>query len=432
MKFGGASLLNPDAIRNVGRIIRDHLPGPSAIVVSAMAKTTNALDELARLAADTRQQEAKAQMARIKGFHHQAIQALFEGELRTDVQHQVDAIFRDLERVIQGILLLEDFPKRFSDYILSFGELLSSTILFNHLKATGLPIVWIDARELIRTDSEYNAANVLWSQTEENIRRLVGRTLEGGELVITQGFIGANSEGYTTTLGREGSDYTAAILAYALRAGKVTIWKDVPGVMTGDPRKYSEATLIQALSYEMAVEMTFYGASVIHPKTIKPLQNLNIPLRVRSFNDPAAEGTTVSSAEDLPPEYSPPEIRLVQTDSALIRIRPRDFSFMDHRRMREVFALCVRAGVDIRLLQTTAISLELVAKNEPEALMAVMALLEEQFVAELLAPVRLTTFLNRQTPVDQEERADRALLFQADQGRIHLVEPWQPTDNPLG
>ncbi|RMG70072.1 MAG: aspartate kinase, partial [Bacteroidetes bacterium] len=291
MKFGGASVKDAGGIRNVADIIRRHTDQPLLVVVSAMDKTTNHLERLAYLARDGQETEAWAEFERIQRFHHHQIEALSGEAGRSALRDKVAPFFEEMARIVRGILLLEEFPPRTYDRIVAYGELLSTTIIAAYLAHEGADCEWLDARELVRTDATYQQAGVIWSVTEQNIQEQVAPRMQAGRILITQGFIGSTMQGRTTTLGREGSDYTGSIFAHCLGADSLTVWKDVPGILNGDPRIRKHTVKLDRLSYEEAVEMTFYGASVIHPKTIKPIYTRNIPLHVKCFLDVEAPGS---------------------------------------------------------------------------------------------------------------------------------------------
>ncbi|MEL7340449.1 MAG: aspartate kinase, partial [Bacteroidota bacterium] len=293
MKFGGASVKDAAAIRNAAEIIVQHQEHALLVVISAMDKTTNHLENLAYLARDGKETEAKEQFEKIKRFHLEIVKDLF-ADKDAEVKAKVEAFLEKIDRIVSGILMLEEFPPRTYDRIVSFGELLSTTIVAGYLNHIEKEAVWIDARDYLKTDANYRQAGVIWSLTEANIRTQVMSLARQGRALITQGFIGSTTDGKTTTLGREGSDYTASIFAHCLNASSLIVWKDVPGILNGDPRIMLETIKIDNLSYEEAVEMTFYGASVIHPKTIKPIFNKRIPLRVKCFLDVSLPGTVIS------------------------------------------------------------------------------------------------------------------------------------------
>ena len=346
-KFGGASLKDVSAIKHVGQILQSYAGESLVIVVSAIGNTTNALEKVAE--AHARQTgNAQSILDDVKAAHYQIMDALFEPN------HEVYALVNDTFVEIEWILDEEPHPNYdyMYDQIVSIGEVLSSQIVHAYLNTLGLPTQWLDARDIIRTDDLFREGWVQWEETQENARRLVKPMLEKGGFILTQGFIGSTSENFTTTLGREGSDYTAAIFSFCLDAESMTIWKDVPGVLTADPRIFENVVKIDRLSYKEAIEMTYYGAKVIHPKTIKPLQNKSIPLYVKSFIDPSGSGTCISDeAEDL----YPPMVA-VERNQALLLISTRDFSFVAEHHLSYLFQVIAEMRLQVNMMQNSAIS----------------------------------------------------------------------------
>ena len=416
MKFGGASVKHADAIRNVADIIMKYRDQACLIVISAMDKTTNHLELLAHLARDGKEAEAKEQFAKIKRFHYGQIEALFPVEDQEQVKQAVAPFFQLMERIVEGILLLEEFPPRTYDRIVSNGELLSTTIVAEYLKTLGHDCVWVDARELVKTDANYKQAGVIWSLTEENIQEQVLPQMQPGRVLITQGFIGSTTSGKTTTLGREGSDYTGSIFALCLGADSLTVWKDVPGILNGDPRIRKDTVKLDQLSYEEAVEMTFYGASVIHPKTIKPIFNKNIPLHVKCFLDVDAEGSTISTQSN-PEKVTSYIVKKAQT---FIRIQPKDFSFMEELLMEEIFDHVYKSGVKVNLVQNSAISLMLCVDDRKSANAAFEALLLDKFTVEMQPDLKLYTMINF-SPKDIKAAID-AVMVQQHENKLYIVK----------
>lgn len=287
-KFGGASIADATGIRRLANIVGTEKN--LFIIVSAMGKMTNAFEQLVQAEDDNSKTLA---IEFIKEYHLNIAAELFQKE---DIIFQkLNGFFHQIEQLsIQFAEVNYDF---LYDQVVSFGELISSTIVNHYLQSTGLESQWLDARKLIRTDESYREALVNWKTTDDNIQK----ACEKGGVYLSQGFIAGSENGLTTTLGREGSDYSAAIMAYALKAESLTIWKDVEGVLNADPRYFQKTELLRELSYGEAIEMAFYGASVIHPKTLKPLENAEIPLRVKSFLNPQGSGTTIAKNLELSP-----------------------------------------------------------------------------------------------------------------------------------
>ncbi|MEO1413671.1 MAG: aspartate kinase [Bacteroidota bacterium] len=392
MKFGGASVKNPDAIRNVARILSHFKEDAILLVVSAMDKTTNHLEMLAHLARDQKEAEAWAQFDKIKSFHLGHVNDLFEGDLQALVREKILNYFQQIERIVRGILLLKEFPPSTYDRIVSHGELLSTTLVAAYLEKENHDCQWIDARDYIKTDASYQRGEVIWSLTEENIQQKVVPVMRAGKFIVTQGFIGSTTEGKTTTLGREGSDYTGSIFAYCLGAENLTVWKDVIGILNADPRLRDETQKHEQLSYEEAVEMTFYGASVIHPKTIKPLFSKEIPLKVKCFADIKEPGTVIGAQGDDQVITS----YIIKKQQAYLHIKPKDFSFMEERLMQQIFDHVYKSGVKVNLVQNSAISLMLCVDDRENTVTELEALLLDTFRVETERKLKLFTVMNYQ------------------------------------
>lgn len=356
-KFGGASVKDADGVRNVAGIIR-RFPGEHlVIVVSAIGKTTNALEAVAREAYAGR--DSVAGLKQLMATHTSIATEL---GLSLDLGYFFDQILTQAEKN-------RDMPfPQYYDQIVSTGEQLSSTILSAYLQQDDLANTRVDARELIITDDTWQSGNVLWAETTAAIRRHLPALLGKGH-VVTQGFIGSTASGYTTTLGREGSDYSAAILAHALDAEGQWIWKDVPGVLSADPKKFEDATLLPELTYYEAIEMTYYGASVIHPKTIYPLQQKQIPLHVRSFLDPGAEGTVIATDQKY---IAYPPVVMHKTGQTLISITPSLTTFVADMQMADIYGLFSRHKLKINTIQIAAQSVSIVVDYNPYVLEPLM------------------------------------------------------------
>ncbi len=350
-KFGGSSIHNAQHIKNFADIIADNTTCKLVIVASAMDKTTNNLELLHKYFIEGRQELLFKQLEKIKKFHYDILEELF-GSGENECVRRVEGLFFELEQIINGSPSGSE-DKEY-DRIVAYGELISTVILSEYLKKRGLNNKWLDARKLVRTDSNYKDASVIWEQTEEQIKKAID--FSGCERYITQGFIAADTAGNTTTLGREGSDFTAAIIGYVLDSENVTVWKDVNGIYNKDPHKYSDAEKIKMLSYHETIELSYYGARVIHPKTIKPLQNKNIPLYVKSFYSPEKKGTVISSENQkvLPPIF------IEKTNQTLLTIYPSDFSFIAEKHLEKLFSLLNKHKIKTSLLQHSAISFSIV------------------------------------------------------------------------
>ncbi len=353
-KFGGASLKDADGVKNVISILQQYAHEELLIVVSAMGKTTNALEEVV-MAHAKQTGKANELLHQVKQFHFDLAQALMDED--EELAASLNDTFVEVEWV------LEEPPHPHYDYmydqIVSVGELVSSKIVAAYLNKVGLKTYWLDARDIIATDNLYREAWVKWPETMHNTKEKALPNIKEGQFVLTQGFIGSTSENFTTTLGRDGSDYTAAIFTYCLDAKDMTIWKDVPGVLTADPRLFENVTKLDRLSYREAIELTYYGAKVIHPKTIKPLQNKSIPLYVKSFLEPESEGTLVSGQT----EDKYPPLVAVEKNQAVLSISTRDFSFVAEHHISLLFHKIAEFRLQVNMMQNTAISFAICVNN---------------------------------------------------------------------
>lgn len=360
-KFGGASVKDAAGVRNVARVLKHFAGEELLVVVSAMGKTTNALEAIGwdwRAGKPVRDKVDVLRQYHLKTLH-EVVPGFEEAEL------WLLEYFSELEELLGGTPT--DNPDQDYDQIVSFGELWSTQIVSAYLSEELEVCSWMDARDLVRTDALYRSARVDWSASAE----LVKETFTSGDgqepvqfPVITQGFIGATEEGFTTTLGREGSDFSAAIFAYLLDAESVTIWKDVPGMFNADPNRFPDTKLLSHISYREAIELSYFGASVIHPRTLQPLQQKHIPLYVRSFMDLDAPGSTindVSESDSLVPSF------IVKPGQLLISITPRDLSFVVEENLHHIFGLFARAGVRIDLMQNSALAFSVVVDDSPRS-----------------------------------------------------------------
>ncbi len=344
-KFGGASVKDAEGIKNVHSVLEKVGHEETLLVISAMGKTTNALETVIQNYFE-KSNELHASLQEVRKYHNQILLDLFDDEDH-DVFYAVNSHFADLEYFIRS----NKSPNYnfVYDQVVSYGELVSTTIVSHYFNYVGLKNNWIDVRSFIKTDTTYRDANVDWEKTQQYISKGIKKKA----LNITQGFLGSDENNFTTTLGREGSDYTAAIFAYCLNAASVTIWKDVPGVLNADPRYFDNAILLNQISYKEAIELAFYGASVIHPKTLQPLQKKEIPLFVKSFVNPLLPGTCVSKGKDLEP-LTP--CFIVKKNQLLLSLSSIDFSFIMEENISEVFALLHQLKLRVSLIQNSAIS----------------------------------------------------------------------------
>lgn len=358
-KFGGASISNFDRIKNISKILKKHEGEKILIVISAMGKITNALEKVAEAFFEERNEDALKLFQKIK--HHHLTQLKYLITLHWEkATNELQNFFTEVE------WLLHDKPVKdynyYYDQIVCAGELLSSTLISFFLNEERLPNKWIDVRDLIRTDDTFRDAKIDWDFTAKNINEKLLPLFEKNNFVITQGFIASTDENESTTLGREGSDYTAAVFAKLMNAESVTIWKDVDGVMNADPREFKEAITIEDLSYKEVIEMAYYGAQVIHPKTIKPLQNKNIPLYVKSFLNPDLPGTTITQKHS----HSLPPMIVYKHNQALITLQSLDYSFVEGKPINMLHEILDGLRLKPNLTQNTAISLLICVDDIPE------------------------------------------------------------------
>jgi aspartate kinase len=343
-KFGGASVKDAAAIQNVCEVLKYTGHDDVLLVVSAMGKTTNALEAVIGNYFK-KSASLQASIQEVRKYHNQILLDLFDDA--HPVFSEVAKWFADLEYFLQ-----HNKSPNYNfvyDQVVGFGELISTTIVGHYLNLQGVKTNWIDVRNLIKTDANYRDAGVDWDHTKQ----LISKNIRKKNLNITQGFLGSDENNFTTTLGREGSDYTAAIFAYCLGAESVTIWKDVPGVMNADPRFFENAVLLNQISYREAIELAFYGATVIHPKTLQPLQRKEIPLYVKSFLNPKLPGTAVSKGRDLEPHLP---CFIIKKNQLLVSLSSIDFSFIMEENISEIFLLLHKFKMKVHLIQNSAIS----------------------------------------------------------------------------
>ncbi len=389
-KFGGASIKNIEGIKNVTQIIQSYGAKNLLVIVSAMDKTTDRLQELAfaHINGDENQHQL---LEDVKAFHFDIIGKLFL-DTKNPVYNDVANTFVEIEWLLEEDA--EDSADYLYDQIVSIGELVSSKIIAAYLNQQGTFTIWQDARNYIQTDNNYREANVQWDKTTHIIQKQLPSYLEQG-VVLTQGFIGATSENFTSTLGREGSDYSAAIFSAALDAEKMTIWKDVPGVLNADPKWFDETEKIPQLSYHDAIELTYYGATVIHPKTIKPIQNKSIPLYVRSFIHPEEKGTEISSEVTTIPVPS----FIFKVNQVLLSISPKDFSFIIEENLSHIFAILHKNKVKVNTMLNSAISFSVSVDEDDHKIENLINDLSADFKVKYNKNLELVTirYYNQQT-----------------------------------
>ena len=399
-KFGGASVSTLERIYKVAEILKNYSGQKLLVVVSAMGKTTNALEGVVNAFYKGDREEALQQFEVIKKQHLQ-----IAADLQLNDDYLVD-FFTEVE------WLLHDKPVRHYDYyydqVVCVGELLSTIIISRFLDLQGVKNEWVDVRDILRTDNNFRDARINWPVTSLKVQQQVLPFFNGVDIVLTQGFIGATDENESTTLGREGSDYTAAVFANLLNAQAQTIWKDVPGVMNADPKQYAAATLIKELNYKEVIEMAYYGAQVIHPKTIKPLQNKSIPLLVKSFLQPKANGTTIhdKAVAQLPP------IIVYKQAQALVQLSSRDFSFVGEGLTAKVYTVFEDLKFRPNLTQNAAISLQCVVDDLPEKVEGFAHALAADFDVQVVKDLTLLTIRHYTEDLLQELCSDCEVLLQ--------------------
>jgi aspartate kinase len=390
-KFGGASVKNAEAVKNIGQILKKYKGERLVVVISAMDKTTNQLENLVQALRQNKDHHVILQD--VLSFHRDMAKRLLGS-----VCERAERFLDDLEDACEQVATLSWIQAY--DRIVPFGELLSTSIIADYLSQE-LHVKWLDARRFIATDSFHTEANIEWGITERASREIISPLLSEN-VVITQGFIGSNAQRESTTLGREGSDFTAAILAYCLDADGLTVWKDVPGILNADPKLYGEAQQFSGISYREATEMTYYGAKVIHPKTLRPLAQKHIPLTVRSFLDHDAPGTLISAehaVEKLP-------VYIFKDNQLLFTIEVRDNSFMDEKRLSLILAALDKQNVKINLMQNSALTFSFCMDNKAYKIEPLIDSLAGDFEVRYEEPLKLITIKN------YDDRALKALPVQ--------------------
>ena len=378
-KFGGASVKDAEGVKNLANILKEYQNDNPLVVISAMGKMTNALEEVAR-AFYLKQEDAFDQVEKVKEFHFNILCDLFhEGHQVFDT---VNNLFVEIEWALEDEPRPE-YPYEY-DQIVSIGELVSTTIVSFYLKEIGVENNWLDARDVIKTDNQYQQANIDWDLTTQLINKLVQKD----KLTITQGFIGCTSENFTTTLGREGSDYSAAIFASVLEAKKLVIWKDVAGVLHADPRYFEDAKKLDSLSFQEAIELAFYGASVIHPKTIQPLKKNNIPLEVRSFLNPEEKGTWIAENEITRPETA---FYILKKNQTLLSISVSDLDFIVENHLSAIFAILGNYNAKVNIIQNSAVSCSIAIDIDDLQLEALIEELSLGFIVKYNKGLELLT-----------------------------------------
>lgn len=410
-KFGGASVKDAAAIENLHDILRRYPDERLVVVISAMGKTTNFL-ELVLHAYHNAPDQVEGLLAELQRQHEDVAERLVPDP--GSIVDRIQGLFAQL----RARLLMEPSDNYDFDYdqIVSFGELLSTTIISTYLNLTGIPNTWLDARRLVRTDSTYREGRVDWDVTVQQVRDAMSD--QEGRVFLTQGFIGGTAENLTTTLGREGSDYSASIMAFALDAESVTIWKDVPGLLNADPKRFPDAVKLDKIPYEEAVELSYYGASIIHPKTLKPLQNKQIPLYVKSFFQPDELGSVITSCSL---EERIPSI-IVKDHQTLLTVFPRDFSFIAVDNLSELFAIFSQYRIRVNMMQNSAVSFSVCTDAEPQRVQQCVEALQKKYKVKYNEDVELITIRHYDEQTINKVLAGRtAILRQTSRATIQFV-----------
>ena len=411
LKFGGASVKDADGVRNLEKVLNVVGTKKILIVISAMGKTTNAMEKVIDHYFNSKH-ELQSSIQDVKKYHNAILLDLFENEA-----HEV---FKAVSNLFQE---LSDFFKRNKspdysfvyDQTIGFGELVSTTIVSYYLNHNGVQNSWLDVRELIKTDNYYRDAKVQWEATQSEISSAVN----SNTLYIKQGFLGSDTNNFTTTLSREGSDYTAAIFAYCLNAKSVTIWKDVPGVLNADPRYFENATLLHSLSYEEAIELSYYGASVIHPKTLQPLQRKEIPLFVKSFLNPKNNGTKVGKALELSPKVP---CYILRDNQILISVSSLDFSYIVEENISHIFKLLHLHKMKVRSIQNSAISFSVCVENKYDHLEPLVLQLKAKYDVKVDLDVKLYTIRHYNAEaIDEIEKNKTVLMKQITPETVQII-----------
>ena len=417
-KFGGASVKDAGAVRNLASIVSSRADMDLLLVVSAMGKTTNMLEKALASFRAADGDLGREALAPLKDYHMAIVNDLFGGDSTHPVYGYVDAWFEDLYAALRNTRL--DYDCQY-DQTVSYGELISTTIVREYLKFTGLRTRWIDSRKYVVTDCTWRAANVDWDETRLRISRL-GTEHVPGTVFIAQGFIGGPADGIrTTTLGREGSDYTAAIFANSLDAEDVTIWKDVEGLLSADPKRFDSPVKIPHITYSEAIELSFYGATIIHPKTLKPLQNKGIALKVQSFVNPGCEPSVIDGAADRQPQVTS---YIVKDNQTLASFSPRDYSFMNEHNLQLLFSAFDRLHIHANMVQTSALMLSICFDHDEAKLKALVASLSKQFSIKYNRGLQLFTvrhFVEEDPVADSFLSGKRIIVKQSSRSTLQYV-----------
>ncbi len=418
-KFGGASVKDADAVRNLKNIVAQHKDEDIFLVVSAMGKTTNMLEKVLKDFRDHNGELGIEALSEVMSYHEKIILDLFDQNREHPVIESVSSLFIELWEKLQNTDQPYDYQY---DQTVSYGELISTTIIQEYLNHCDVPCRWLDARKYVLTDERFRAASPDWDETRLRISKLNEEHIHG-IVCITQGFIGSTVDGkHSVTLGREGSDYTAAIFANCLDAEEVTIWKDVDGLLNADPKRFDETVQLPHITYSEAIELAFYGASIIHPKTLKPLQNKNITLKVQSFLNPDHAPSIIDGKADRSIGKVPSYI--VKDDQTLMSISPRDYSFMNEHNLQLIFAACDEWGIHANVIQTSALMLSFCFDHDERKLKGLVGSLRETFQVKYNKGLTLFTirhYDNAYTMGDRFLEGKKVYLKQSSRSTLQYV-----------
>ncbi|MBR5028289.1 MAG: aspartate kinase [Bacteroidales bacterium] len=382
-KFGGASVNSASAVENMSHIVELHYGEPLVVVVSAMGKTTNLLEKLVPQD-NTLPANFKENFNQLTSYHEEIVTQLFENQSKP-ILAKLKKLFSQINNQIRH----SSFDYNYNyDQIVSFGEIISTTIVSEYLNYKGLKNSWLDVRTFIKTNDRYREGKVDWALTQSATDKVLKPLFNVHKMVVTQGFIAGSAMGATTTLGREGSDYSASVLSYCLDAQTMTIWKDVPGFLNADPKSFSQTVKIQQIPYNEAIELTYFGASVIHPKTLKPLQNKQIPLYVKSFITPDEEGSVIGDFSEIKP-LTP--LYIFKNNQILLSILPKDFSFIAEDNLQAIFGTFAQAGIKVNMMQNSALSFSVCLDNSDLIFEKLIPLLKKSFKVRYNTGLQLIT-----------------------------------------
>lgn len=424
-KFGGASVKNATAVLNIVNIIKNYDKNKLLVVVSAMGKTTNKLESLFTSFMQQNKADFLIKTDELKAFHMEIVEALFEGEYLIEIKSTIHKEFENIH----------DFFNRNTkeninflyDQLIPFGEMLSTKIIHHCLFKSNVNSSWLDARNCIKTDNTYQNANVDWKQTIAHTNTEINLLYKDHRVIVSQGFIGSDSNGFSTTLGREGSDYSAGIFAYATDAADVIIWKDVPGMLNADPKYFENTVKLDQISFKEAIELSYYGASVIHPKTIKPLQNKNITLFVKSFINPESQGTVIQKRtenDDAIPSF------IFKKNQVLFSVMPKDFSFIIEQNLSDIFLKLSKTNAHINIMQNSALSFSFLMDNKMEAIKQIKEVLEATYVVKYNTQLELVTIRHYdQKTIDFVIQGKEILLEQKTRSTARFVLGLKGTDS---